>query len=407
MTRFPSYADLLRAELIQIEADVHDLLDRSGIRNVNPNSPDSAVWVAGAADWGWAPSSPALTADRMIVLDRYRAWQERLQRLLPRPTPDVADRLGRVDELIRRWLERPDKYDHDLSATIDEAKCLVDAQMQILRELVSLAASRRAERLRLVPDTNAVLHNPDVVSYHRAVHTDAFIVHLLPTVLRELDQLKDRGANAEVRQKAQAYIRRLKRLRDKGSLAAGVTLTRTVTVRAESVDVDPPSVVSWLDRSVPDDRILAGALALQTKHPNDAVVLVTSDLNLQNKADAAGVSYVETPPPPATFRAHLKASISVRPSREAGKVRSSGCITPVPQPARSLEYWVESPEGTIPHVTEGPWRLDLLASGAEEVHDLMMIGGQEAIVLASWKDDEGTHKQSLRVQRPSGSTLTR
>lgn len=171
-----------------------------------------------------------------------------------------------------------------------------------------------------MPDTNAVLRNPDLASYWRGVDTETYVVHLVPTVLRELDQIKDRGATNDVRDKAQAFIRRLKGLRDKG-LSGGVALSRKVIVKAETMDVDPPTMLDWLDRSVPDDRILAAALYLQAGHPADAVVIVTSDLNLQNKADAAGVNYIETPPRPETFRAKLTAAFGERPSKEIGTVR--------------------------------------------------------------------------------------
>ena len=49
--------------------------------------------------------------------------------------------------------------------------------------------------------------------------------------------------------------------------------------------------------TVPDDRIVAAALRLQSDHPAGVVVLVTADLNLQNKAAAAGLPYAEPPAP--------------------------------------------------------------------------------------------------------------
>jgi predicted ribonuclease YlaK len=55
------------------------------------------------------------------------------------------------------------------------------------------------------------------------------------------------------------------------------------------------NTLSWLDSSVPDDRIIASVLALQADRPGAAVVLVSSDINLLNKADAALVESAETP----------------------------------------------------------------------------------------------------------------
>ena len=45
--------------------------------------------------------------------------------------------------------------------------------------------------------------------------------------------------------------------------------------------------LSWLDPNVMDDRIIASALQIQVEHPAANILLVTGDINLQNKADVA------------------------------------------------------------------------------------------------------------------------
>lgn len=70
-----------------------------------------------------------------------------------------------------------------------------------------------------------------------------------------------------------------------------------VRLRLEHREIDARSVLSWLDPAVPDDRLLGAALRLQSDHPAGVVVLVTGDLNLQNKADAVGLPYAEPPEP--------------------------------------------------------------------------------------------------------------
>ena len=55
-----------------------------------------------------------------------------------------------------------------------------------------------------------------------------------------------------------------------------------------------------LDPSVKDDRLLAACLeGSMREHPHSPVVLVTRDINLQNKARHAGIAFVEPPDPPA------------------------------------------------------------------------------------------------------------
>jgi predicted ribonuclease YlaK len=46
-----------------------------------------------------------------------------------------------------------------------------------------------------------------------------------------------------------------------------------------------------------DDRLLAGLIEVMRLHPRCPVLLVTRDINLQNKAEYAGFRFVEPPEP--------------------------------------------------------------------------------------------------------------
>ena len=59
-----------------------------------------------------------------------------------------------------------------------------------------------------------MIRNPDLASYARNAPAPSFTVHLVPTVLAELDDLKDRGRTQELRDQAQGVVRRMKGLRD-------------------------------------------------------------------------------------------------------------------------------------------------------------------------------------------------
>jgi len=234
--------------------------------------------------------------------------------LYPHPTTDVATRIDETTASIRRWIERDGASDLSLPSTIDEAKKVVAEWFDALAELLVILEVGSPPKCYVIPDTNALLANPDLATYERAVGRSDFTAILIPPILSELDNLKDRGS-AEVGKKAQAFIRRLKGLRDKGRLNDGVSLTRTVSVMTTSREVDPAAVLDWLDPAVMDDRILAAALRFQSDHAHSTVVLVTSDLNLQNKADATGLPYAETPPTDAQLSASLVAGIERRGER--------------------------------------------------------------------------------------------
>ena len=90
-------------------------------------------------------------------------------------------------------------------------------------------------------------------------------------------------------------VRRIKGWRNQGSLHEGVTLHQTIRIRAIAEEPDVRGTLRWLDPSNRDDRIIASTLGVQMLAPSAQVILVTGDINLQNKAEAAKLPYAETP----------------------------------------------------------------------------------------------------------------
>ncbi|WP_439813247.1 hypothetical protein [Streptomyces sp. P9-2] len=68
----PTYTERLVEQLDAIERDYLAVLEASEIQYVNPNHPGDSLIILGAADWGWAPSGPALESQRMDLLRRLR-----------------------------------------------------------------------------------------------------------------------------------------------------------------------------------------------------------------------------------------------------------------------------------------------------------------------------------------------
>jgi predicted ribonuclease YlaK len=177
------------------------------------------------------------------------------------------------------------------------ARARSSEQFDALRALVALGIAGNDGEVVLVPDTNALLFNPDVAVYGGVLGRAGYMVVMLPTVLSELDDLKDRGRTGDVREQAGKVIKRIKGLRDRGSLINGVKVAGQVHLRAEPWEPQASSVLDWLDPAVPDDRIIAAALDLQARQAAEIVVLATRDINLQNKAAAVGLPFVEPPRP--------------------------------------------------------------------------------------------------------------
>lgn len=288
------YADALIEELIGIEAAYVEVLEASGVVNTDPNRGryDSGIVFVGYPTWGWAPSDRAGEAARMQLLGRVRDFRPRFELLFPHPTPEVAARHKDALDLLERWLERPHR-DHSVRSSIPAA-------VQELHQTVAVLRGARALlpddpfAVRLVVDTNTLIDCPDLAVYAAQLGR-RYRVHLLPVVLRELDDLKRSGRTSDLREAAAKANRRLKGLRDNGDVGTGVRVAGDISAVFEHVEPRGDGLPGWLDLSVPDDRLVAAALLLQSVHPGSAVFVATSDLNLQTKLAAVRLPFVEPP----------------------------------------------------------------------------------------------------------------
>ncbi|WP_370964728.1 PIN domain-containing protein [Amycolatopsis sp. cg9] len=295
MTSSPApepYARRLLTELTDIHAAFAEILSASEIINVDPNRPGSGVLFIGHPTWGWAPSPDVLEADRMSLLRRVRDWEPRFRLLFPHPTPIVRERLDSNFQLLESWLVRTSGA-HDVPPTLNEAVRQLAKTVDGLGGLTNLLPADEYTT-RLTVDTNTLIDNPDL-AVHVSTLGAKYMVHLLPVVLREIDDLKRGGRTQDLREAAKRAERRLKGLRNNGNVQSGVRVAGEVWAVFEHIEPKNDRLPSWLDLSVPDDRFVASTLLLQSDHPGSAVYVATGDINLQTKLAAVGLPYVELP----------------------------------------------------------------------------------------------------------------
>jgi hypothetical protein len=295
VTTPPTYLDRLLGELDAIEARYLELLAASGINNIDPNRPGSGVVFIGAAKWGWAASDTTLEASRMELLRDVRGWAPRLRLLFPHPTPTVTKELDVHLGRLENWLVRERGDDHSVPPTIAQALKKIGDGVAALRDLTQLLPAD-SYAVRLVVDTNSLIDNSDLAAYTPLIG-HRYMAHLLPVVLREIDDHKRGGRNPDLREAAKRADRRLKGLRTNGDVLAGVRVAGDIYVTFEHVEPKEEGLPSWLDLDVPDDRFVASTLLLQSAHPGSALFAATSDINLQTKLSAVGMPFVEVPCP--------------------------------------------------------------------------------------------------------------
>jgi len=133
-----------------------------------------------------------------------------------------------------------------------------------------------------VLDTNVLLHNSEAIT----AFADNVVV-LPMTVIEELDRFKSHSD--ELGRNARGVVRRLDRLRERGSLSAGVKMDNGGRLRI--VMEYRLKSEAGLDLGVPDNRILMVAYNLLKE--GERVVFVSKDINARLKADALGIEVMD------------------------------------------------------------------------------------------------------------------
>ena len=283
-TNLQSFGDLLRTEWAGLHDELLSILHASTIRHEQ-----YPAGFIGFAPNVWGDEKPDQVQRRADFMVRYERWFERFRLLFPVAIRAVDDQVDDADQLVRFWVARNQSNDTSVRRTIEEA---VRHATDRLRPFAALIDQRspaaEADALAIV-DTNSLLRNPELANYALLLPGRTVQLVFPPVIVSELDDLKDRGRTPEVRAAAAKVVKRLKGLRDRGSLVDGVVVQGTTTARLIPIEPKADEAASWLDLSVPDDWLIASAVALQASHPSAVVVLVTGDLNLATKAEFAGI----------------------------------------------------------------------------------------------------------------------
>ncbi|HYN83081.1 MAG TPA: PIN domain-containing protein [Gemmatimonadaceae bacterium] len=288
-----SVAANVEAELCEFTANVERLLTEfSSLYLARTSSPGLVFFnVNGNHAFEGLPLPGRQLQSKLL---RERGHLYPLLDLLTRSLP-VTDR-KRVDE-AKETFDRLIQQDgctwsKNITETATAARLARDNILEVLNSLYDPTPND----LLYVPDTNALYANPQLETW-RFDSSRPFTILLIPTVLADLDRHKVEHKNESLREKASGLIRRIKGYKDRGKLIDGVPLSSGVSV-IQSLATEPTfaETLPWLDRNNDDDRIIAACFEIMHARPRSAVLLVTADINLQNKAEFARLPFVEPPP---------------------------------------------------------------------------------------------------------------
>ena len=290
MVPLQSLVAQLSDELTAIELEISGLQQQVPLAE-NRHEPGSGVYFVGRPRYYWDKVPVKVLDKQAALLERYRRWFEAFSRCYSRHSIQVSDSIAALNQYISQSIQLTSS--HHVMGTHTENRERLHNELKLCQELLPPADPEPP--LVLVVDTNALLAESDPVRYRDVVGREAFEFVIVPAVLAELDHLKLSRGNSDLAIKADSAIRRLKGYRNQGSVRTGVVVDRHIRVRMVPTEPDMAHLPVWLDPSNTDDRIIASSLEVQFSNLASCTVLVTNDMNLQNKAEMTFLPWAEPP----------------------------------------------------------------------------------------------------------------
>jgi PIN domain len=287
--------DNLKNESQRLRSLFEQLKSQSSMIRADPHFDDDIIWMG--PDCYWTALSDEGRQIQARALEEYRKFNAIVRVLLREQPTDTLGRLQELDETILHVIQQDEgSFDEDAFQHFESAYKALDLQLDLLNRLHGTSNNA----VLFVPDTNALLYNPNLEAW-RFDDVPTFMLVFTPPVLSELDQLKVNHRVENVRENAEKVIKQIKEYRRRAvssgkRLSDGVVLVKGVSsILAIATEPDMGNSLPWLQAENNDDRLLAGAIEVMRLFPRSPVILVTRDINLQNKAEFANVSFVEPP----------------------------------------------------------------------------------------------------------------
>lgn len=285
----------LRDEVVELREGIATLLGQDApLRDLNDSSSD--IYIVGPSHV-FTDLPLELKRLQSRLWEDYRHFIAIVRALLRIQSEETQRKINQYNEVISEVIEQTQCVWY---STTGKALTAVSEAFEGILKIISCLHDLAEGSVILVPDTNALIYSP---TFHEWVFDEfpSFEILMVPTLLAELDKLKNEHRNTDVRQKAQSVIRQIKEFRRRGSLNDGVNVNSRIRLRTFATEPQVTEVLPWLDPASQDDRIIASCIEIMRVHPRSIVALVTGDINLQNKAEFARIPFIEPPSVPAVM----------------------------------------------------------------------------------------------------------
>lgn len=240
---------------------------------------------------GWRELSQEGKQLQSRIKEKYSIYYAIIKSLLKNQIQSAINSLEESNKTIIASIEQnKNTWDRNTQNVFEKISLALSTMFQLVDNLYS-----HNNKYLLVPDTNALLSNPNIEAWN----FDEFFIFtiiLTPTILTELDNHKINHRNEEVRKKSTKIINKIKEYRRRGKLNEGVPIiSNKIFLQTLAIEPNMKESLPWFEENNNDDRFLASILEVMRQNTKSNVYLITSDINLQNKAEYSLIPFVEPP----------------------------------------------------------------------------------------------------------------
>lgn len=283
-------SELLEEKLKEIERRICDFLN-DYIQIVYRPHNTRDIFILGFSEYCWSDLDQKGKQVQTNIYQEINILVELLEVILQiQPEKYISQFEDAIKVIMWALLQNEQVWDSNISDVIEKVR----ENFKVIIDIINNQNYDKGKENLIVPDTNALLFNPDIEEW-KFDEIQAFEIILLPTVLQELDKLKINHRNPELRNKAKKLIMKIKEYRRRGKLTSGVKLKENNRIRAIAVEPKMDKTLSWLDPFNNDDRMIASFIEVCRMNISSSVILITSDINVQNKAEFALLPFAEPP----------------------------------------------------------------------------------------------------------------
>jgi len=287
-----TYLNKLSDKLIELRALKDKFLSTIEIYYHDPinDNPNILFLTAHVNHWGSKKENHEIY--QIELIKQFNDFLEYLTLIEPLLPQKKLTELKKTTNLIWYWIEEKQSAPGpNLESSIKRFNSELERYAEVIK---LLNFTEVASEKILVPDTNALISHPELSDYALVFPSKINIV-IPPTVISELDKLKVNHKSEDIKNKVRSIISHLKGYRNQGDIInAGIVIAKTINLKMIATEPKFDKSLSWLDPNNMDDRIIVTILDVEIHNLSNEVILITNDLNMQNKALLAGIKYLDT-----------------------------------------------------------------------------------------------------------------